>query len=101
MSGGDDWGNFYQSLLLLPEGYKVLFILFMLFAVIAILNVVTAVFVESTMQRSRSDRELMTQNELTAKREFLETMQGVFNELDEDGDNEVDLKELANKLKKP
>lgn len=53
------------------------------------------------MQRSRSDRELMTQNELTAKREFLETMQGVFNELDEDGDNCIELEDLAAKLQKP
>jgi len=99
MTGGDDWGNVYESLEPLPSLYRSLFLGFIAFSVIALLNVVTAVFVESTMQRSQNDRELMTQNEIQAKSEFLKKMQSVFEELDEDDDGEINLTELQDRMK--
>jgi len=101
MSGGDDWGLIYEPLRSLPWTYQAGFLFFITFAVIALMNVVTAVFVESTMQRSRNDRELMTQNEIKNKKEFLETMASVFNELDDDHDGSVNLTELETQLKIP
>lgn len=99
MSGGDDWGAIYEYLDPLGWQYKAAFIFWIVFAVIALMNVVTAIFVESTMARSQNDRELMTHKELMAKKDFLETMQSVFNELDDDGDNTVNFDELETKLK--
>jgi hypothetical protein len=79
--------------------YRTFFLGFIAFSVIALLNVVTAVFVESTMERSQNDRELMTQNEIKAKSEFLKKMESVFEELDEDDDGEINLNELQDHMK--
>lgn len=101
MSGGADWADVFESLTPLDFSYKALFILFITFAIIAVLNVTTAVFVESAMQKSQNDREFLIQTEINQKREFLTTMEKIFEELDEDGSGEVDLGELQRHMKDP
>jgi hypothetical protein len=101
ISGGDDWGNTYDSLEPLGKWYRLLFLGFIAFSVIALLNVVTAVFVESTMERSQNDRDLMTQKEMITKKEFLDRMQNVFAELDDDNDNSINVEELSERMMDP
>jgi len=86
MSGGADWGEIYVSLKPLGGGFSVLYLIFITFAFIALLNVATAVFVESTMRRSHSDREMMVQSELNDKREFMDSVRKIFAEFDTDGE---------------
>jgi len=84
MSGGDDWGNIMAPLELLPFEYELLFLVFISFAILALLNVVTAVFVESAMTSNKNDKDVVTQQEMESKGEFIAIMQSVFAELDAD-----------------
>jgi len=61
MTGGEDWANVYNSLTPLGWVYQAAFVLFQGFTWIALMNVVTASFVENTLQRSKEDREFMVQ----------------------------------------
>ena len=61
----------------------------------------TWVFVESTMERSQNDRELMTQNEMRSKKEFLTKMQKIFEEVDDDHSGEIKLEELQEHMQDP
>lgn len=94
MTGGVDWENVYHALDSLPMEYRHLFLLFMTFAILALLNVVTAVFVGTAMQRSQHDAELMIQQELENKDEFVFTLQQVFNELDTNDSGSLSLEEF-------
>merc|ERR1719229_609416 len=85
MSGGVDWGDVYEALRPMSSEYRYAFLVFITFAILALLNVVTAVFVDATMQRSQTDRELLVQQEMEQKVEFVRTVQRVFEELDSDG----------------
>jgi len=101
MSGGKDWGDIYDALSPLPSLYKALFLFFQGFTFLALLNVVTAVFVESTMQKAQKDRESLVIEELHDKRQFLDGMKSLFQELDTNGDGQISLRELAEEIKKP
>merc|ERR1711920_893106 len=101
MSGGLNWGVVYEVIAPLGSEFQALFIVFITFSFIALLNVATAVFVESTMRRSNNDREMMVQMELNDKKRFLDTMQDIFGELDEDGEGGITKDELQRRLTDP
>jgi len=94
MTGGEDWANIFRALDLLPMEYRQLFVVFVTFAILALLNVVTAVFVGTAMQRSQHDTELMIQQELEHKDEFVATLQQVFDELDANNSGSLSLEEF-------
>jgi hypothetical protein len=98
MSGGVDWADIWEALSPLPSEYKFGFLLFVTFATLALLNIVTAVFVESAMQRSQCDRELLVQQEMEQKVEYVETLQRVFEELDNDGSGTLTLDEFERQI---
>eukprot|EP00931_Biecheleriopsis_adriatica_P076131 TRINITY_DN49880_c0_g1_i1.p1 TRINITY_DN49880_c0_g1~~TRINITY_DN49880_c0_g1_i1.p1 ORF type:complete len:708 (+),score=169.26 TRINITY_DN49880_c0_g1_i1:58-2181(+) len=98
MSGGVDWAEIWEALQPLPTEYKVAFLVYLTFAILALLNVVTAVFVETAMQQSQNDRELLVQQDMEQKVEFVDTMQRVFEELDTDGSGTLSLDEFEKKL---
>jgi len=85
MSGGQDWGMFYDALRTLPAQYRALFLLYITFAIFAVVNIVTGVFVECAMQTNRDDRDVVVQEELEAKKTYLKSMKDVFDEMDADG----------------
>merc|ERR1712039_779611 len=78
----------------LPWEYRFLFLIFITFAILALLNVVTAVFVGTAMQQSQADRELIVQQELQNKGEFVTLMMQVFNELDSNDSGALSLEEF-------
>eukprot|EP00933_Yihiella_yeosuensis_P016411 TRINITY_DN14038_c0_g1_i1.p1 TRINITY_DN14038_c0_g1~~TRINITY_DN14038_c0_g1_i1.p1 ORF type:complete len:884 (-),score=139.57 TRINITY_DN14038_c0_g1_i1:245-2896(-) len=98
MSGGVDWGDIWEALQPLPLEYRAAFLCFLTFSILALLNVVTAVFVETAMQRSQNDRELLIQQEMENKVEFVDTMQRVFEELDGDGNGTLSLEEFEKQM---
>jgi hypothetical protein len=101
MSGGIDWDVVWRNLDVLGWGYKGVFLLFVCFSLLTLLNVVTAVFIESTMARSKSDRGLVVQNELMAKKDFLQTMREIFQELDVDEDGDITEEEMRRRMQVP
>jgi len=98
MSGGNDWGMYYDALRTLPWQYQFLFLLFITFAVFAVVNIVTGVFVDSAMQSNFVDREIIVHEELEAKKSYLSSMRQVFEEMDADSTGCISLEEFERRL---
>jgi len=96
-----DWGDLYDAMMPVKWFLRYAFLLFICFNFIAMLNIVAAVFIRNAFVRSENDRQFQIQKELDAKQTFLETMQDVFAELDEDRDGLIFSRELENHLGKP
>merc|ERR1740123_1197015 len=94
ISGGEDWSNVLKPLVVLGGAYQCVFYMFITFSMFAMLNVVTSVFVDSTMQRSQNDREFVVDSELAGKRQFIELMKAVFEELDIAGSGKIEISML-------
>jgi len=98
--GGDDWGPFYDSLEPLPFYLRYGFLIYICFNFIAVFNIVAAAFIKVAFNKSESDRALLIQKEKRSKTAYKNTMERVFNKLD-DGDGKISLSQLADHLKSP
>jgi len=101
ISGGMDWENAAQPLSKLARSYSVVFYGYLTFSIFAMLNVVSAVFIDNTIQRSKNDRDFVVQTEMEGKRDFLNSMDKVFDELDPDRSGTIRLFELQNHIMDP
>merc|ERR1719487_2614798 len=97
MSGGNDWTAYYEVLGVLPIGYRWLFLCFISFTLFALVNIVTGVFVEAAMQSNLNDRDIIAQEELNQKRNYLQSMQELFEEMDADGLGTISMEEFESK----
>jgi hypothetical protein len=99
MAGGEDWGLFYDAIKeLQAPHYTALFLLFITFAIFAVVNIVTGIFVESAMESNVVDREMVVQEELATKANYLREMQDIFEEMDTNGSGKITLSEFEGKL---
>jgi len=98
MSGGRDWGDYYDVLEKLSLSYRLAFLIFLTFAILAVINIVTGIFVESAHQCNQADRETMVQEELAMKETYRQRMRCVFEEIDNDGTGRLSLEEFEKKL---
>lgn len=91
MSGGNDWGQYYDALEALPGGeiQCLLFILFITFSIFAVVNIVTGVFVDNAMQSGRQDREVVVHEEIENKKDYLRSLQALFDRIDDAGDGTI------------
>jgi len=98
MTGGVDWEEIWQALMPMPLEYRVVFLAFITFGILALMNVITAVFVETAMQRSASDQDLRVQTEVEKKVDFVQSMQRVFEELDTNASGTLTLEEFERQM---
>jgi len=91
MSGGNDWGQYYEALGRLPWQYRALFLCFITFSVFAVVNIVTGVFVDNAMQSSHTDREIVVHEEMEEKKAFLQILRDIFMEMDKDGEGSISI----------
>eukprot|EP00930_Biecheleria_cincta_P038821 TRINITY_DN26689_c0_g1_i1.p1 TRINITY_DN26689_c0_g1~~TRINITY_DN26689_c0_g1_i1.p1 ORF type:complete len:612 (-),score=114.48 TRINITY_DN26689_c0_g1_i1:380-2035(-) len=98
MSGGNDWGAYYDSIASLPFIYSFLYLVFITFSVFAVVNIVTGVFVDSAMQANLVDKDILVHEELEEKKEYLEEVRLIFHALDSDSSGTITLSELENGL---
>jgi len=99
--GGMDWGDLYNVLRPLNWYLWLGFLAFMCFNFIAMLNIVAAVFIKVAFIRSENDKEFQIQQEKESKKTYLDTMQSIFLQLDEDKDGKLYRHELENHFKDP
>mmetsp|Transcript_16197 Transcript_16197/g.37243 ORF Transcript_16197/g.37243 Transcript_16197/m.37243 type:complete len:590 (-) Transcript_16197:162-1931(-) len=98
MSGGNDWGVYYESLGKLPAQFRLSWIVYITFAIFAVVNIVTGVFVESALAANNSDRENVISEELEFKKQYLQTLQAIFEELDHDATGYITSEEFEHAL---
>ncbi|CAL1137202.1 unnamed protein product [Cladocopium goreaui] len=84
MTGGQNWGVFYEALKTVPGGEVscILFILYVTFALFAVVNIVTGVFVDTALQSSKDDREVAVQDEVEHKKSYLNHLRELFEAID-------------------
>eukprot|EP00927_Polykrikos_kofoidii_P013158 TRINITY_DN15715_c0_g1_i2.p1 TRINITY_DN15715_c0_g1~~TRINITY_DN15715_c0_g1_i2.p1 ORF type:complete len:862 (-),score=156.45 TRINITY_DN15715_c0_g1_i2:16-2433(-) len=97
-SGGIDWVEIWDALLPMPGAYRVALLTLTAFVILALLNVITAVFVQAAVHQSQRDRELLVQQEVDRKVEFIANMQHVFEELDANNSGTLTLQEFERQL---
>lgn len=98
ITGGRDWYEFYDHLLMLDVTKRWIYLLYISFAIFAVCNVVAAVFVESAMQSSAHDRELLIREQLRDSQAYQDKMLGVFEEMDSDGTGTITMDEFLTHL---
>eukprot|EP00930_Biecheleria_cincta_P053810 TRINITY_DN3952_c0_g2_i1.p1 TRINITY_DN3952_c0_g2~~TRINITY_DN3952_c0_g2_i1.p1 ORF type:complete len:676 (+),score=114.19 TRINITY_DN3952_c0_g2_i1:172-2199(+) len=98
MTGGDDWGNFYEAF---PDGWvrmRMAFLGFIVFALFALMNIVTAMFVESSMNSGKKDREHVIHEEERSREQYMISMNELFQEIDTTGSGTIDAEEFLKKM---
>merc|ERR1712032_1053902 len=69
--------------------YMAVFYFYVAFSIFVMLNVISAIFIDSTMQRSKSDRDFVVHQEMSGRREFMHNMEVLFDELDPLGTGKI------------
>lgn len=101
ISGGKDWGDYYEVIQILPFVNRALYLLYIWFCVIAAMNVITGVFVENAMCTSELDRDFLIQEEIHEKDKYVKAMRGLFAEMDVSNSGGISLVEFETHLEDP
>jgi len=98
ISGGRSW---YEYMLPLQANSSILVCLFLSFIILAIfgvLNIVTSVFVDCAMQSTQKYRELMVQEKLRDKEMYVQHIEQIFKQIDEDCSGSIGFEEIESFL---
>ncbi|CAE7746412.1 Scn11a [Symbiodinium pilosum] len=83
------------------EWYSSVFIVYRCFIGFAVLNVVTAVFVQSTMKVAQADEEFVAAEKQRAQEAYRHKLTNFFKQVDSSGDGKLDFKEFTDLLENP
>jgi len=81
--GGTDWVGYASALGSVHATYQVLFVTYILFSQLALLNVVTGIFVDSSMNAALNDKQMMIQEEMMRQGVHKKELEKVFLEASE------------------
>lgn len=98
MSGGSDWGPYYDACAKMGPVYQFLYLIFITFMIFAVVNIVTGVFVDSAMQANLADKDIVVAEEMEARRQYLDDIREIFQAMDDDGSGAISLDELETGL---
>merc|ERR1740123_1629044 len=101
ISGGVDWVDTMRALNHVDPFYGYIFLVYIALALYGVLNVVTAVFVESAMETSKSDRVLTAQEDMHMKKQYISRMRSILSAADTDGSGNITWAEFKNNLEDP
>jgi len=100
ITGGDDWHNFYSTLLGTGWLNAALFVFFIAFMQIAVLNILTGIFVEQALKCAQPDRDSVAKS--LRRREMMEAedLRVQCRQIDADRSGVITLEELAEYFEK-
>jgi len=90
----DSAGPIYRPLVAENPALSIYFFAFILLVSIALMNLVTAIMVESALDKSAADKEVMRMWELQKKKKKVDRVQEIFTEMDADNSGKLTLDEL-------
>jgi len=89
LAGGSDWEEYYFALEPVRNG-QLVFTLFVVFSQLVLLNVVTSMFVESTMKLSKPDFKQLAEEHYAEEREYATELKKLFEAADVDQNCYID-----------
>eukprot|EP00927_Polykrikos_kofoidii_P038350 TRINITY_DN32697_c0_g1_i1.p1 TRINITY_DN32697_c0_g1~~TRINITY_DN32697_c0_g1_i1.p1 ORF type:complete len:960 (+),score=145.42 TRINITY_DN32697_c0_g1_i1:180-2882(+) len=96
--GGISWHDCLIPLESLHIAWSLVFLSYVVFMYFAVLNVITGVFCESAIQSAKNDQELVIQEQMLSKKKYVEKLQKLFEDIDDDGSKNITLTELERHL---
>mmetsp|Transcript_89252 Transcript_89252/g.239225 ORF Transcript_89252/g.239225 Transcript_89252/m.239225 type:complete len:249 (-) Transcript_89252:98-844(-) len=101
ITGGLDWYRPCHVLARVSWLYVVAFYIFIAFSLFVMLNVVSAIFIDSTLQRSKNDRDFVVHQEMSGRQEFMRKMEVIFDELDPENHGKISLRQFQSYIGDP
>lgn len=98
MSGGSDWGPYFEACAKMGPVYQFLYLIFITFMIFAVVNIVTGVFVDSAMQANLADKDIVVAEEMESRKQYLDDIREIFQAMDDDGSGAISLDELETGL---
>jgi hypothetical protein len=98
ISNGISWREVNKVLLDIHWSYSIWTSVFVSFSVFAVLNVVTGIFVNTAMQVSQEDQDIVIADEMSQEKSYAAHILKIFNEADVNHDGFVDAKEFERHL---
>jgi len=101
ITGGIDWGEAAEPLLEVGAHHVLLYVLYVALTLFAVLNVVTGMFVQTATKIAMQDQELVIQDQLERRGEYIENALRIFEEADNNGDRMMSWEEFEAHLADP
>eukprot|EP00928_Gymnodinium_smaydae_P053243 TRINITY_DN37280_c0_g1_i1.p1 TRINITY_DN37280_c0_g1~~TRINITY_DN37280_c0_g1_i1.p1 ORF type:complete len:710 (+),score=128.78 TRINITY_DN37280_c0_g1_i1:50-2131(+) len=98
VAGGISWVELVNRLRMMGTSYTGLFLLYVVFLYFALMNIITAVVVDSAMQKSQNDRHMIVEREMEMLNAVKEALLEMFKEADYDMSEELNFQEFSRKL---
>jgi len=95
---GQDWAVIAEPLHSINEGYEMLFFVYILFTQLALLNVVTGIFVDSSMNSAMKDRQIVIQEEMMREGLNKQELLQLFREADTEDQGHLTIQKLQEYL---
>lgn len=89
ITGGRDWIDTHQLLYAAAPSYGALFVVFIGVMLFGMLNVITGIFIEGTLTKARSDRELAVSEERERRIRVMRNLLALFKQIDTDEDGQI------------
>jgi len=96
--GGTDWAQYAAALSRLSWVYELLFLVYIVVVNLGILNVVTSIFVDSSLRAAKSDRHIIIEAKLTERRMREAHLNELFHEMDTGNAGFICVKQLRDYL---
>merc|ERR1719313_1064427 len=94
ITGGIDWGEMEEALVVMGPQYSLLFVVFFFFSGLGVLNIVTGLFCEGAAANARDEQKKLLEAEAKARRMAQERIRQIFVTVDVDKSGHVDRDEF-------
>jgi len=98
ITNGQAWGEIMEPLNAINPVYVGVFIFYISFSIFALMNVITGVFVDTALERSQTERDILVEKELAMKQACITNLKELFHEADTDQSGVIDFQEFSKVL---
>jgi hypothetical protein len=99
--GGIDWEIASYALSELGVGYVLVFVLFIVFVYLAVLNVISGLFIQSSIREAESDLENMIAEKKHDKDKLITRLKAIFAHMDDEGSEELTMEMVESCMNHP
>lgn len=100
VTSGLSWWDVEKVLLDIHPIYGLLFVVYIAIMVLSLLNIVTGICVNNALEMAQLDQDLMMKFELDRKAAYMESMEGIFHDLDVDASGTISFDEFISHLER-